>query len=424
MFAQTEPYRQELGNGLVLRSLGDENDIERLAAFNGAIHGEGVAALTRELVLHHPNTKPEGWLFIEDETENKIVSSLCLIPWTWRYEEVELKAGEMGIVGTLKEYRHQGLIRRLAVRFAELLRQGGYDISQIQGIPYFYRQFGYEYAVPLENNVRVDLDLVPDAPQDETPGYSFRQATLDDVPVLKHQYDEAMNDLSIRAVRDEASWRYLLGESLHTDTAADTWVVENNTGEPVGYFRIARKGFGKGMIVNEVSRLSSEQATATLCHLRQLCAERGKPYIRLNLSANSTLARVARHLGAHDPGSYAWQIRFMDVAGLLGKLAPILERRIAASSFAGLTQKVCINLYREAFELCFQEGRLAAVEPLGFSDLGGIRIPPRLAVPLILGYRNREELSKARHDVSIAPDWKHLVDVLFPKVDSFIYSAY
>jgi len=89
MFSRTEPYRQEIENGLVLRSLGDENDIERIAAFNGAIHGEGVAALTRELVLHHPNTRPEGWLFIEDETEHKIVSSLCLIPWTWRYEDVE-----------------------------------------------------------------------------------------------------------------------------------------------------------------------------------------------------------------------------------------------------------------------------------------------------------------------------------------------
>ncbi len=424
MFSRTEPYRQEIENGLVLRSLGDENDIERIAAFNGAIHGEGVAALTRELVLHHPNTRPEGWLFIEDETEHKIVSSLCLIPWTWRYEDVELKAGEMGIVGTLKEYRRQGLIRRLAVRFAELLREGGYDLSQIQGIPYFYRQFGYEYAVPLENNLRVDMDLVPDTPQDATPTYVFRQATLDDVPMLVQKYNEAMADLSISAIRDEASWRYLFGESLHTGTAADTWVVEHNTGAPVGYFRIARQGFGKGMIVSEVSRLNSEEAAAVLCRLKQLCVERGKPYIRLNLAANATLARVARHLGAHDPGSYAWQIRFVDVAGLLDKLAPIFERRIAASSFAGLTQKVCINLYREAFELCFQEGRLTAVEPLGFSDRGGIRIPPKLAVPLILGYRNREELSRARHDVSIAPEWKHLVDVLFPKVDAFIYSIY
>lgn len=424
MFVPAKPYRRELDNNLTLKSVADERDAERLAAFNGIIHDEGVAAMARALIFHHPNTRPEHWLFVEDETTGQVVSSLCLIPWTWRYEDVELKAGEMGIVGTLEAYRHRGLVRALVARFDELLREGGYDLSHIQGIPYFYRRFGYEYAIPLEADLRVELHLIPDAPPDEPPRCSFRQATLDDLPALMRLYADAASDLSISAVRGEASWRYLFGPSRQTEMIAETWLILDEAGRPEGYLRVPQHGFGEGLIVNEVSRLSSDAALAVLRQLEALAAERNKPYIRLNVPASSTLAQVARYRGAHDAGAYAWQIRLPDVGRLLQKLAPVLERRIAASPFAGLRQNLRLNLYREAFELRFEGGRLTAVESPGFSDRGGVRIPPPLAAPLLLGYRSREELAQAHHDVSVWGEWQHLVDVLFPKMASFIYTIY
>jgi hypothetical protein len=424
MFIPAKPYRKELGDSLILKSVADERDAKRVAVFNGVIHGEEVAAMTRALIFHHPNTRPEHWLFVEDETTGQVVSSLCLIPWRWRYEGVKLKAGEMGIVGTLEAYRHQGLVRALAARFDELLRAGDYDLSHIQGIPYFYRQFGYEYAIPLEGGRRIEPHLIPDTPSDEPPRYTFRQATLDDLAVLMQLYDEAAGDLSITAVRDEASWRYLLGPSLQTEMVAETWLALDEVGQPVDYFRIPQHGFGEGLIVNEVSRLSSEAALTTLRQLKALAVERDKPYIRLSVPASSVLAETARYRGAHELGTYAWQIRLLDVGRLLRKLTPVLEWRIAASPFADLTQNVCFSLYREAFELRFERGKLTSVEALSFSDRAGIRIPPPLAVPLLLGYRSREELTQAHHDMSVWAEWRHLVDVLFPKVASFIYTIY
>jgi GNAT superfamily N-acetyltransferase len=424
VFSPTQPYRKELSDGSILKSVADERDVERLAAFNGAIHGEGVTAMTRALILDHPHTRPEHWLFVEDGDTGQVISSLCLIPWTWRYEDVVLKTGEMGIVGTLETYRRRGLIRALIGRFDELLREGDYDLSHVQGIPYFYRQFGYEYAIPLEGGWRVEPHLIPAASPDEPPRHTFRQATLDDLPALVRLYDEAAKALSISAVRDEASWRYLVDSSRRTEMSAETWLMLDEAGRPAGYFRVPERGFGEGLIVNEVSRLSSDAALAVLRQLEVLAAGRGKPYIRLNVSASSTLVQTARHWGAHDLGTYAWQIRLMGVGRLLGKLAPLLERRLAASPFAGLTQRVCFNLYREAFELCFEGGKLTAVASLDFTDRPGIRIPPPLVAPLLLGYRSREELIHAHHDVSVWSEWQHLLDVLFPKVASFIYPIY
>jgi hypothetical protein len=420
MLVSAQPYRKELGDGLVLKSVADERDVERVAAFGGAIFDETVAAMSRTLLLKHPHTRPEGWLFVEDSATGQIVSSLCLIPWTWRCEGVTLKAGEMGIVGTREDYRHRGLVRALNVRFDELLREGDFDLSPIQGIPYYYRLFGYEYAVPLEADWRVELHQVPDPPS----GYSFRQATLDDLPALMAMYDQAAADLSLHAARDEAVWRYLFGPSRETETTAETWLMLDGSERVVGYYRVPKHGFGEGLIANEVSRLSHGAALAALNHLKELAEGRNKPYLRLNLPAGSTLVRVARYHGARDAGTYAWQIRLLDVGRLLRKLAPVLERRVATSPFAGLTEKVCLNLYRQAFEMRFEGGKLKAVEPLGFKGRSGIRFPPALAAPLLLGYRSREELAQAHHDVLVWPEWRHLTDVLFPKVRSFIYTNY
>jgi hypothetical protein len=424
LLTPTVRYQRNLQDGLILKSVVDERDVERVAELNGVIHDPGVAAMAHELILHHPDTRPEHWLYVEDQATGQVVSTLCLIPWRWRYEDVELRAGEVGLVGTLEAYRHRGLVRAQFARHAELLREGDYDLSHIQGIPYFYRQFGYAYALPLEGGWRVDLHIIPDPKDGHPAGYSFRQATAGDLPTLIRLYDEAARDLSISAVRDERTWRYLMGPSTRTEMAAETWLVLDAAGQPAGYLRIPEHGFGEGLNVGEVSRLSPDAALAVLQRLKDLAVERHKPYIRLNVPAKGILVQTARRLSAHDMGTYAWQIYLPDVARFLRRLGPVLERRLAPSPYAGLTQTLCLNLYREAFELRFEAGRLAAVESLGFCDRGGIRVPPFLAAPLLLGWRSREELAHVHPDLSVGGEWRHLADILFPKVDSFIYTVY
>ena len=422
MLTRTTPYCEQLSNGLVLRSVAGTEDVERVAAFNGAMHGPGVADMTRELILNHPDTRPEHWLYVEASATGEIVSSLCLIPWTLDYEGVSLQAGEMGIVGTRAEYRHQGLVRRQAARHGALLREGGYHLSHIQGIPYFYRQFGYAYALPLEGGWRLELDMIDQAAGHAA--YSYKLATAHDVGTLCELYERGTSDLAVHTRRDGGIWRYLLGPSTKTEMAAETWLVLDQESEPVAYLRIPGSGFGEGLIVNEASPLDARASSAVLRQLRTWSAGRGKPYIRLCLPETHTLLEAARYLGAHTLGRSAGQIKLVDIERLLRRIGHVLERRIAESPRSGLTEDVCLNLYREAYTLSFREGRLAGVVRLGFSDQGGIRIPPLLLAPLMLGYQSREELAQADHDVSVSPRWQPVVDVLFPKRTSFLYTAY
>jgi hypothetical protein len=85
-----------------------------------------------------------------------------------------------------------------------------------------------------------------------------------------------------------------------------------------------------------------------------------------------------------------------------------------------------MSFYNEKIVMHFEDGRITGVEKI---DLSGewwepIRIPPKAAVPLFLGCRDREETKKFWTDMGVEPKQAYLLDVLFPKMDSHIYSIY
>jgi hypothetical protein len=204
----------------------------------------------------------------------------------------------------------------------------------------------------------------------------------------------------------------------------ETVVIENAAGEIAGYMRLPASHFGDELTVSEASRLRHEAALAALAHLKTLAEERNKPGVRLNVAASSSLVQAARPLTVHDGHTYAWQICVPDMAALLRALAPVLERRIAGSPFAGLTQEIPLCLYRETIALRFSGGRLTEVANLGFQERGAICFPPLQFIPIALGYRSWDEQKRVYPDVSVAPAWRLLVQTLFPRVSAFLYTIY
>ncbi len=418
--------RRELGNGLVIRTVASESDVERVAAFNSLVHGsEGVGENVRRLIHYHPLSRPADFIFVEDEANGQVVSSLSCNPWRLRYDGEELLAGEMGFVGTLEPYRGRGLVRAQVSLFKEMLRERGCHLSIIQGIPYYYRQFGYEYALPLENDVRLEPHQVPLLPEGAEPTHTCRPVAPTDLADLARLYDEAMQDFDIYAERDKAIWRYIWEQTPGTDVETEIWMVEDRASQIVGYFRIQKHPlYGPGLTPNEVSRLSHDATQAVLRQLAALARERSQPFIRLNLPASCTLVREALALGAHDRGGYAWQIHIPDPVRLLRAIGPALERRVAASAYAGLIADLPIYLFRQTVLLRWQKGRLADVCWTRQDTDWLLRLPPPLLAPVILGHWSWQELQRTRPDVAAAREWTPLLDVLFPPLRAYIYQIY
>lgn len=411
-----------LSPDLALRSLADRPDaVEPLAAFHAQIHGPGMVPFVTALIRDHPDYRPEHWLFVEERATHRIVAGLCLLPWTLRYHGVALRSAEMGIVGTLDEYRGHGLFRALDARFKALLAEGGYDLSHIQGIPYFYRRFGYEYAMPLETWCRVELHQFAGEPP---PGHALQPAGSHDLATLISLADAAAAQLAVSSVRGERVWRYLLGPSLPTETGGEPYLITGADGEVAGYLRVMRAGFGDGLICGEASLMGAGAARAALHWLVAEARRRGKPYVRLNLPPGHILNRVALANGAHDGGGYAWQIHLPDPPALLMKLAPVFERRLLGSPFAGLTRALRIDQYRHTLALHFADGKLAEVQRLAVGDGGDLRLPPQLLAPLLFGWRTLDELRHIYPDAYALGGAQPLIDTLFPRADAFLYSVY
>ncbi len=411
------PHAENLGQALILRTVRDECDIERYVALNSLVWEARTAWTSDYLMRHHPEIGYDDFVYVEDERAGEMLSTTCLIPWHCRFEEITLKVAMLEMVGTHPAHRRRGLIRAQVRRFHQALDERSFDLSIIEGIPYYYRQYGYGYALDHRAQDSLPAWCIPDGP---TAPYRLRPAILEDAPVLARLYQEAMAPVQLHDLRDEEYWRFL----LHWVRYPTRLIEDERDSRVVGYICAASMEHS-GISVLESGITSYEVGMAAL---RLLKAETGGE-IRLGWPQSSTLVQIARSLGSVTLPVYQWLIRICNVERLLNKMRPIFERRIAASPFTGLTADICLNLYKQAYMLYFREGKLN-VEVAGFVDTsmgadgGDIRVPPETFPRLILGYRRLEELRDAWPDTYAKPAIAYLADVLFPPVTSFLCVPY
>src|SRR5579883_1557166 len=161
------PERRDLGNGLVLRwsTAEDTEGLEQLTSmvFRDSPQeppNQPLADLLHHLLSDtHPLMGSVDYALVEDMRKqgNRIVACTCLWRQTWEYEGIPFRIGRPEIVATDPEYRNRGLIREIFGLVHARSAAEGHLVQAITGIPYYYRQFGYEYALDLDNR---DVDPV------------------------------------------------------------------------------------------------------------------------------------------------------------------------------------------------------------------------------------------------------------------------
>ncbi len=410
--------------GYTISVVDEAEEIERVALLCAEVHDPGVGTFARQLAFHHPDSGSMRWLVVKENESKATVSTLCLLPWTILYDGIELPAGEMGIVCTRKDRRRLGLLSALACRFDEILRAEGYLLSHIQGIPWFYRKFGYEYTLPLENKVLLELRHVTEAGARPV---VFRKAGEKDLAILDTFYKESIGALDLAAVRSKEEWSYLLGPSMNGDYAADTYMVESGA-RAVGYCRVPKKGFGEGLILGECSNLPEDCFPGLFIRLKEMAVKAKKPYIRVNLGPSHPAVAAAKDLGASECGAYAWQVRVPDPAAFLRAIAASLERRLNASAFAHYTGCLEIYLYRESVSLCFEDGIIAEITPDASDPQANgylrVNMPPNLFAPLVLGQKSFPECAGFYPDLRAEPKAIRFFEVLFPPMKGFLHCPY
>jgi hypothetical protein len=445
---------KDLG-GLILRRASRE-DAEAVAAFNSRVHhssggpfeqrepDRGVAAFTRDLMMgDHPTCDASDFTVIEDTTTGSIVSSACLIGQRFSYEEVELDAGLPELVGTHPDYRRRGLVRE---QFGVLHRWSegrGHLMQAIAGIPHYYRRFGYEMAVYMGAGRRVYVQDLPGKPtignedQGSPRSYHLRPARASDARFLSDLDRRARRRYLLTASRDEGLWRYEVARrDPESDESLEVRIVENAAGEPAGYVchtRDLRDGTLEVDGYELANGISWLEVTPFV--LREL-AETGHKHA----SEGEKLASLTFALGEHHPlydaipepplyrldrhGHYSFYVRVPDLPGFLRHVAPVLERRLAASVAAGHTGELEVSFYGSGLRLELERGRLTKLEDWSptVEERGDAAFPDLTFLQLLFGYRSLDELDRAFADCAPGKgDARVLLRALFPRRPSELW---
>jgi GNAT superfamily N-acetyltransferase len=442
---------RDLGDGLILRqaTLADE---EALAAFNAQIHRERgmeepddrIAAWTRDLIAGaHPTFRPEDFTVVEDTRTGKIVSSLNLISQTWAYEGIPFKVGRVELVGTHPDYRRRGLIRTQFEVVHQWSAARGEMVQGITGIPYYYRQFGYEMAMTLGGGRMGYKPHVPKLKEGESEPYRVRPATEADLPFIAELYERGAQRQPVHCLRDATQWRYeLCGRSARNINGRLLRVVENAAGEPAGFITHASRLWGTQISLSAYElKPGISWLAVTPSVIRYLwatgeeygaCDEKECDGLGFSLGAEhpAYVAVADRLPRVHEP--YAWYIRVADVSGFVRHIAPALERRLAASNAAGYSGEVKVSFYRSGLTLKFEQGRLASVADWTPSpeDSGNAAFPGLTFLHLLFGHRTFDELRRTfpdcgvmMHSLVSGDEVCAVLNALFPKRPSHVWAV-
>ncbi|MHA1924487.1 MAG: GNAT family N-acetyltransferase [Candidatus Thorarchaeota archaeon] len=427
----TDKAATSLPDGLEFGIVETDDELEELIKFNSSIHEPNDGEELRRIIDLLPGFSREMNFYIRDTDKGLFVSSINAIPSVWGYAGIPLRNLELGFVGTLPEYRKRGLVRALYKEFFEkALRRGKYQISNIQGIPYYYRQFGYDFLIPAWRSVFLRTNQVPEVPPKDKPAWkrlTIRRATKSNLDSIIQLYDEMIGHTLVSTIRDRKLWQIQEQQRREYEKEFTTYVVKRGR-EVEGYFRlVARESEtdpGNGFLdVIENSIRTYDGVRRTLQFLKEQCKEKNLNRIALSGAINSNLSQVGIDLSGHMSRGWKHQLRIPDMISFLNRIRPALQKRLRGTMFDGLTQEVTINTYRHCYVLDFRGGKIQQITDLGIHEDGknlSFRAPPNDFVRLLFGQYSIEELNRQNIDFIVRGEVKSLIATLFPKQESFI----
>lgn len=450
-------YVSDLGDGLICR-WSTAADTPKIAQAMGAIyrdHAEQPASpramdIARALMAgDFPYMGPNDFALVEDvsKPDRPVVAYTCLWRLRWRYADIDFGVGQPEMVATRPEYRNRGLVRALFAMIHARSAAEGHLVQAITGIPYFYRQFGYEYVLDLEGSRIVPVAAIPEKSSDAPEPFELRLATLDDVPQLMAFYTRSRGDSLVWNEAPETFWRHHIAawddpsvqnDPLRTILHGRLHMIVTREGTTVGYSRVAAKRWSEKL---QVWGLYLEPGVnwqvAAPCLLRAFHAcgqtipvveDNAKPFNTIEFMLGRThplytMMEDALPLRMIPP--YAWYLRVPDIPAFIQRIAPALEARLAASVLAGYSGEVKIDFYRGGLRLVFGAGKLTEVVPWcapAYGDEADAGCPAPVFLQLLFCYRSLAELRAFFPDVWARAASARLLEVLFPKLPSQVHA--
>ena len=376
---------------------------------------EPVDEIVRRFVEQHPEMTWEHFFMVKNE--GVVIAVLVLIPQRWVLSDIELKVAEMGCVGTDPDYRGMGAQRILNDKFDEYAANQGYDLCVLAGIPYLYRQFGYNYAVDLDFKTAIETRKITGT-ECKLQVRAFKET---DIPRARELLEISQSKHLVHSKRTPEIW--LLQHKTDTYGAEPFEAFSLIDGaEAVAYIRLSQES--DALIIREMGYVSEEYVEKALGCIREMAERKRLKKIVSKLHYSHPLTRLLVKDGGKSNDPYAWQVKIIDYERIIGRLKPLLEKRIRRSSYRGLTETINLNFWKFNIRMEIEDGEIKTISRSKETRDRNIGLNPYVFPKLMLGYRSIDELEYSYPDCIINPEYRQLVRTLFPKGTGFIHYTY
>ena len=441
-----QTYQQALGDGFTLRWL-QQNDEASLVALYDTVFDDTPPYVSKYVMEQLHGKSPIGIhddVAVVADKDNRIVAATLLLRMPLDYAGVAVPAGRPEIVAAHPDVRNRGFVRKIFQLIHARSAHRGDLMQGITGIPYYYRQFGYEYALTLGGHFQMPFSSIPTVPPSQPDTIRIRRATNDDImPLLmlyerdkrRHHHGQPMLVTS----RIDASY---MRHAINTTQTHDPWVpyiIEATDGRIFGSLFVNRVRYSAievrsfttephvplHSIFDAVCRQLVHLAHSMPTHDVQTSEPREIQFwLGVDHPAYAFIARYPHQFNR----PYGWYIRAENLAALLQHIVAPLEKRLSQSIMAGYSGVLQIDMYRDGIQLDIAKGKIRAtpwkrdgvwhnMRTPGAPQAG---YPPLVILQHVFGLRSLNELRDIYPDVYASHEAAQLLDILFPKQSSWL----
>jgi len=379
-----------------------------------AARGESADAIDHRLVVEDPDAGASACAVVVDG--DRVVCTAVLLDETVRVGRAgaegtaTLPAGQVELVATDPAYEGRGLVRALMAWAHERSAERGHLLGVMIGIPYFYRLFGYEYAIDIPP--APSLTRAPDAPRTGT----LRPATAADLPAIVRLQDAVQADVDVAVPHSQPRWRWLLERDGTT-----VWVVERE-GEIVATGRATDPD--DEVLLAEAAALDVAAAADLVAGLAATAGPDGLAVQRRGGPVDEVCAPL---FDEYSPNCEQYYVRLPDPTAVLDALRQLLWQRHLASGLHRPGRDVVISTFGRHYRLPQHVDGFGPVQvggPMqGPGAAGGLGCAPDQLGALLLGPLGMAGMKRRRPDVYPGddPEW---FEALFPPLTSDLMMFY
>ena len=344
-------------------------------------------------------TSHEWGTLVEAMLGEEPVSSLKIHDLRVRVGDVILRCGGIGAVGTVRQHRLKGYSRALLEDAVAYMRDQGYHLSALFGIPNYYDKYGFAPAL-IESEVSI---VTRDAELAQAQ-YAIRESLPQDAGPMVEIYERICAQRTGCVVRDPAKWSGFHRGAGWTDRVGTFVVLDGE--QIVGYACYNLDPWRYA--INEVGYRDASVYETLLAEVANRAVSMRVERITFCLPPDDPFARYCRRYGADVTIKYrrcaGGMARLADQTAALELLLPLFRQRLRDVGLAEWAGEIVLETDLSTDRLAFGRG--------GVSHR--LRLPQWALAQLILGYRSAEDALSERGAAADA-DVRPVLRALFPE---------